>query len=136
MHKCFVASESLWMNLWFNLFRITFCKICFNYEENRASTPVIQSDSEESGIEQPILEQNAPNPFRENSTIKYYLPATTRSAALVITDQSGTQLKSFNLQGKGFGQVLISGNSFKAGTYVYTLTVNGERVSSKQMILL
>ncbi len=84
----------------------------------------------------PILEQNQPNPFRENSVIKYYLPSSTRSAELVITDNSGTQLKTFGLQGKGFGQVLISGGSFRASTYVYTLIKNGEKVASRQMVLL
>lgn len=116
---------------------------CFNYEENGGSSSVIQSTStgsaqagEESASDFPILEQNQPNPFRENSVIKYYLPSSTRNADLVITDLSGTQLKSFNLQGKGFGQVLISGGSFRSGTYIYTLMINSERVASKQMILL
>jgi hypothetical protein len=46
------------------------------------------------------------------------------------------QLKQFDLQGKGFGQVLISGGSFAAGTYVYTLTVDGRQVDSKRMVLM
>ena len=105
---------------------------CFSSE----GSGVTLSGVEGSDSDSPILEQNAPNPFRENSVIKYYLPSSTRSAELVITELSGTQLKSFNLQGKGFGQVLISGGSFKSGTYIYTLMINGERVASKQMILL
>jgi len=82
------------------------------------------------------LEQNIPNPFRENTTIKYYLPNDSRIATIIVSDLNGVQLKQFDLQGKGFGQVLISGGSFAAGTYVYTLTVNGKQVDSKKMMLL
>jgi hypothetical protein len=85
----------------------------------------------------PKLEQNIPNPFHENTTIKYYLPNGMRTASIVITDLSGVQLKTFDLGGtKGFGQVLISGGAFASGTYIYTLTVDGKVVDSKRMILL
>ncbi len=85
----------------------------------------------------PKLEQNIPNPFQENTTIKYYLPNGMRTASIIITDLSGVQLKTFDLGGtRGFGQVLISGGAFPAGTYIYTLTVNGKVVDSKRMVLL
>jgi hypothetical protein len=64
------------------------------------------------------------------------LPSNSRTATITISDMNGVQLKQFDLQGKGFGQVLISGGSFAAGTYVYTLTVNGKQVDSKKMLLL
>jgi hypothetical protein len=86
--------------------------------------------------DQASLSQNEPNPFRENTLIKYYLPSNTRSATMQISNMEGVQLKSFTLDGKGYGQVLISGGTFSAGTYIYTLTVNGERVDSKRMMLL
>ena len=84
----------------------------------------------------PRLEQNEPNPFRENSTIRYYLPSTVKIAQLQITDLNGAVLKTFNLEGNGFGQVLISGGSFAAGTYIYSLIIDGEKTDSKRMILL
>ena len=86
--------------------------------------------------DQASLSQNEPNPFRENTLIKYYLPSNTRSATMQISNMEGVELKSFTLDGKGYGQVLISGGTFSAGTYIYTLTVNGERVDSKRMMLL
>jgi hypothetical protein len=86
--------------------------------------------------DQASLAQNEPNPFRENTLIKYYLPSNTRSATMQISNMEGVELKSFTLDGKGYGQVLISGGTFSAGTYIYTLTVNGERVDSKRMMLL
>lgn len=106
---------------------------CFNFEDGTGSNRVALSEIEESDV--PSLEQNQPNPFRENSVIKYYLPQISKSAQLVITDLNGVEMKVFNLQGKGFGQVLISGGSFKQGTYLYSLIVNGERIDSKRMML-
>jgi hypothetical protein len=79
------------------------------------------------------LEQNIPNPFHENTTIKYYLPNGMRTASITISNLNGVQLKAFDLS---FGQVLISGGSFAAGTYVYTLTLNGKQVDSEKMMLL
>lgn len=93
-------------------------------------------DQETTPIDQPTLEQNAPNPFTDNSVVKYYLPSNTQRAELVISNLNGTQIRTFNLDGKGFGQVLISGGSFKAGTYIYTLMVDGKRVASKKMVLM
>jgi hypothetical protein len=82
------------------------------------------------------LEQNQPNPFHENTTIKYYLPNSTELATMAITDMNGMVLKTFTLAGKGYGQLLIGGGSLPSGTYIYTLTVNGEQVDSKRMMLL
>ncbi len=85
----------------------------------------------------PKLEQNQPNPFHENTTIRYYLPNGTRTASITIADLNGVQLKAFDLSGsRGAGQVLISGGAFAAGTYIYTLTVDGKVVESKRMVLL
>ncbi len=105
---------------------------CFNADQ--ASGVSSNNAVAQSAI--PTLEQNVPNPFRENTTIKYYLPSDSRTATITISDLNGEQLKQFDLQSKGFGQVLISGGSFTAGTYVYTLTVNGKQVDSKKMMLL
>ena len=55
---------------------------------------------------------------------------------MAIADMNGTVLKTFTLSGKGYGQVLIGGGSLPSGTYIYTLTVNGEQVDSKRMMLL
>ena len=107
---------------------------CFNYEEGGGSNRATQHALEEADAAS--LEQNQPNPFRENTMIKYYLPEGTASAQMQISDLNGNVLNSFNLQGKGFGQVLISGGSFNSGTYLYSLIINGDRVDSKRMMLL
>jgi len=102
------------------------------------STTGTKDEGQATGVaDAPKLEQNIPNPFHENTTIKYYLPNGTRTASIAITTLSGVQMKQFDLSGgKGFGQVLISGGAFAAGTYIYTLTVDGKVVDSKRMVLL
>jgi hypothetical protein len=106
---------------------------CFGHSDATGTSGVNQQSTTDNAK----LEQNIPNPFRENTTIKYYLPSDSRTATITISDLNGVQLKQFDLVGtRGFGQVLISGGSFAAGTYVYTLTVNGKQVDSKKMMLL
>lgn len=107
---------------------------CMNHQEGNSSSN--SNSSNGLGVESAQLEQNQPNPFRDNSVIKYYLPSNAMSASMTITDMDGTELKTFNLQGKGYGQVMIGGGTLTSGTYIYTLTVNGERVDSKRMMLL
>ena len=107
---------------------------CLDHEQGDAGHS--NGGSTGLGDDAASLEQNEPNPFRENTLIKYYLPSNTRSATMQISNMEGVQLKSFALDGKGYGQVLISVGTFSAGTYIYTLTVNGERVDSKRMMLL
>jgi trimeric autotransporter adhesin len=82
------------------------------------------------------LEQNTPNPFHENTLIRYFLPEGTHRAQIIITDMGGTQVMAFPLEHQGAGQVLIHGGTLPSGTYVYTLTINGRKVDSKRMVLL
>jgi len=81
------------------------------------------------------LTQNAPNPFHTETTIQYHLPATTKSAQLHITDLNGKLLKTIPLQGAGAGSVTIEAGQLSAGTFFYTLVVDGVVVDTKKMLL-
>ena len=48
---------------------------------------------------------------------------------------SGKQLKSFELNQKGNGEVRINGREFNAGMYVYAMIADGEIIGSRQLIL-
>jgi trimeric autotransporter adhesin len=82
------------------------------------------------------LEQNTPNPFHENTVIRYLLPEGTHRAQIIVTDMTGLQVMSLPLEHQGAGQVLIHGGTLPSGTYVYTLTIDGRKVDSKRMVLL
>src|SRR5436190_23775275 len=66
------------------------------------------------------LEQNIPNPLRNNTSIRYNVPADAKAASLVITDMNGKAIKQISLK-QGSGVINIDASSINAGTYNYTL---------------
>jgi len=88
-----------------------------------------------SGGSLAVLKQNSPNPFNNNTVINYYLPSNAKYAQLIVSSVNGQILKTISLSGYGEGQVTISAGELAAGSYIYTLTVDGQRIDSKQMIL-
>lgn len=88
------------------------------------------------GKDQPALEQNAPNPFNVETTIKYYVPSSAIKANVTITDMKGSVLKSVVLEGSGFGLLNIRAGELSPGTYSYTLFVDGMKIETKQMVLI
>lgn len=84
---------------------------------------------------QAILKQNAPNPFNSTTVISYYLPASCKTAQVVISNASGQLLKNITLTGRGAGQTTLSAGELAAGTYFYTLYTDGKKTDTKQMVL-
>lgn len=80
------------------------------------------------------LLQNQPNPFNENTQIKYYIPEEAQKAQLQITAIDGRIIDSFLLQ-KGAASITLDAGQLAAGNYIYTLIIDGKIVSSKQMVL-
>jgi hypothetical protein len=80
------------------------------------------------------LEQNAPNPFSNSTIIRYSVPQDAQSMKLLISDMSGVVVKTM-LLAKGKGQVIISNEALPAGTYVYSLWIDGNQVDQKKMIV-
>ena len=81
------------------------------------------------------LEQNQPNPFGEDTTVRYFLPEATQNAQLRITDQNGQVISTLRLEGNGNGQVNIKSGTLSSGSYFYSLIVDGEIVETRQMVL-
>ncbi len=81
------------------------------------------------------LQQNIPNPFSSNTVIRYYIPANTVNAQLVINDASGNVLKTIALNTKGNGQTTITAGTFSQGNYFYFLLIDGKKSATKQMII-
>jgi len=83
------------------------------------------------------LFQNAPNPLHHSTKIRYYLPENMVSASIAIQDLTGKTLQKLPLNGVGEGEVTFNAqqNGLISGTYLYTLEVNGQVISSKKMIL-
>jgi hypothetical protein len=81
------------------------------------------------------LLQNAPNPFRENTRIDFYLPENVKEAFLFIYNMNGEQIKKFPLSQRQSANLTLKGQELKAGMYLYTLIADGSVVDTKQMIL-
>ncbi len=88
------------------------------------------------GTDEPELFQNAPNPFNNATEIKYYLPNHTEQASIVIFDVNGNQLHNFVLHDKGYNSVTVNAGKLVAGTYLYSLNINGQTVDTKRMVLI
>ncbi|MCX7985917.1 MAG: tail fiber domain-containing protein [Bacteroidales bacterium] len=93
------------------------------------------SISQVNNVELAILEQNSPNPFDQNTEIRYYLPYNTKNAYIYLYDMSGMQVKSVPLTTLGKGSIIIYGSELKPGMYYYTLVANDQEVDTKKMIL-
>jgi hypothetical protein len=81
------------------------------------------------------LYENTPNPFSQNTEIKFYIPEAAVNSILIIHDMQGVEIMSFPIQQKGSGIKIISGTELQAGMYLYTLLIDGKIIDTKRMIL-
>ncbi len=77
------------------------------------------------------LEQNEPNPFSQETTIKYSLPKETKKAYLAIYDLTGKQINTFDLN--DVGNITISADKLIAGIYIYTIIADNVVLDTKRM---
>jgi len=82
------------------------------------------------------LLQNAPNPFNSSTLINYYIPSTHSSAQMQITNSGGQVVKSVVFSSTGYGQVTINAGELAAGSYFYSLYIDGQLAGTKQMVLV
>ncbi|MEP7170194.1 MAG: T9SS type A sorting domain-containing protein, partial [Bacteroidota bacterium] len=81
------------------------------------------------------LDQNQPNPFSQQTVIRYAVPAGFTSAFVEISNISGQLLKTQSVLQSGKGQLILNANELSSGTYQYSLIIDGKVLESKQMIL-
>ncbi|HUP10753.1 MAG TPA: tail fiber domain-containing protein, partial [Niastella sp.] len=81
-----------------------------------------------------FLEQNTPNPVRGTTAIRYRVGEQSTSARLEVTNVRGEVVKTQKLN-KGIGQLNLNTTALAAGTYNYTLYVDGSPVDSKRLII-
>ena len=96
---------------------------------------LLKSNNATAEISSAYLEQNSPNPFTSGTVIRYYLPANAIDAKLLIADMKGMVVRTFKLTKNGKGEVKLGGVSLAAGTYTYSLWVEGKKADSKQLMV-
>lgn len=79
------------------------------------------------------LNQNIPNPFTKESTVKYTLAKDASSAVFTVTDVMGRIISSEKVSATT-GNHSVKLGAYAAGLYYYSLNVDGN-VTSKKMIV-
>jgi hypothetical protein len=95
----------------------------------------VSSNEPEKESEQFVLYQNQPNPFSNNTAIKFYLPHSDR-AILTITDASGKVLMQQEGQfSKGYQQFLVALEGYSTAGVLFYKVATSEGTLGKKMIL-
>lgn len=112
-------------------------------EEQKEMIATLQKKMETStGINQNALgsegfemEQNEPNPFNSETTIRYTLPQQINNAYMSVYDLSGKHITSFPLNQKGSSSITITSDKLAAGIYIYSIVADGKIMDSKRMVV-
>ena len=81
-----------------------------------------------------VLYQNTPNPFKEQTVIRFSLADDIRDASICIFDMTGKTLKKLPIS-SGMENVSIGGYELGEGMFLYSLIVNGQVIDTKKMII-
>lgn len=81
-----------------------------------------------------VLYQNTPNPFKEQTTIRFKLADNAQNAAICIFDMTGKLLRRLPVSSDEMS-VSINGWELGEGMFLYTLMVNGRDIDTKRMII-
>ncbi|MEO8146891.1 MAG: tail fiber domain-containing protein [Bacteroidia bacterium] len=112
-----------------DMFEKSLSQCCSNFKEASGNGQL------SSNTDAARLEQNNPNPFNQSSVIKFYIPSIFHTAELVITNLAGVTMKSIKIEKAGVSEVTINANELAAGSYMYSLIVDGNKAISKKMEL-
>jgi len=86
-------------------------------------------------VQEARLFQNQPNPFREETYIRFYLPETTE-ATLTIHDINGQVIQQFESSfDRGMNEIKLDRSELPGGLLMYTLQ-SGDFSAVKKMILI
>ena len=80
------------------------------------------------------LYQNTPNPFKEQTVIRFSLTNNVKDAAICIFDMTGKTIKKLPVS-SGMESVSIGGYELGEGMFLYSLIVNGQEIDTKKMVI-
>ncbi len=80
------------------------------------------------------LYQNTPNPFKEQTTIRFSLANDVQEASICIFDMTGKTIKKLPVS-SGMESVSFGGYELGEGMFLYSLIVNGQEIDTKKMII-
>ena len=102
--------------------------------ESKMTRSAFNSNDELQPSAKNLLYQNAPNPFKEQTTIRFSLADDAKDAAICLFDMTGKMLKKLSIS-SGETCVSVNGWELGEGMFLYTLMVNGCEIDTKRMII-
>ena len=115
-----------------NSFENSLSQCCSSYQGSGSTNSFHLGEGKDGAS----LEQNVPNPFNQSSFIKYFAPSISKQIEIVVSDMNGRVIKTFSNLNNGFGTVNISAGTFAAGTYQYSLFIDGNKIDTKEMVIV
>jgi hypothetical protein len=79
------------------------------------------------------LEQNTPNPFYDQTTIRYYIPESTGEAEIIFMDFTGKTIKKVSIPEKGEGSITVYAFNLNPGIFSYSIIADGKIMETKRM---
>jgi hypothetical protein len=81
-----------------------------------------------------VLEQNRPNPFKENTSIDYFVPENVGFAQIIFYNNHGRIIKLVDIKEKGKGQLQVFAQNLTDGIYTYSIVFDGKLTETKKMV--
>ena len=81
-----------------------------------------------------LLYQNTPNPFKEQTIIRFSLADNVQDASICIFDMTGKTIKKLPIS-SGMESVSIGGYELGEGMFLYSLIINGQVIDTKRMVI-
>ena len=81
-----------------------------------------------------ILYQNSPNPFNEQTTIRFKLAENVQDASICIFDMTGKMMKKQTIS-SGESSIKVNGWELGEGMFLYSLIINGQVIDTKRMVI-
>ncbi|MFA5816073.1 MAG: tail fiber domain-containing protein [Bacteroidales bacterium] len=104
-------------------------------ETELSQSKMSEINTSELKSDESILYQNSPNPFNNDTEIRYRISDSANRSVINLYNLQGIQIKSYTLNTTGASSLLIHSNELQPGQYLYTLIVDGREVGTKKMIL-
>lgn len=84
----------------------------------------------------PVLGQNIPNPFDNSTIIPFRIPKGCSSATIIISEAATGRMITAIPVSCDETHAIVEAGSLAAGTYQYTLIIDGKQIESRQMQLI
>jgi hypothetical protein len=110
------------------------CQANARTNSNADVTTLNQLDIELSDKDAIVLNQNVPNPFAEQTTIMYNVPASVGKAQIIFFNNLGQVIQTIDIKTRGKGKVNVFASDLSSGLYNYTLVADGKVIDTKKMV--